>query len=56
MGAGVGMVLIAIYTRAYTRKEYVGVCVFGEGRVGKAPGLPFPGRANLLKSYDHYLD
>ena len=31
VGAGVGMVLIAIYTRAYTRKEYLGCVYLGRG-------------------------
>lgn len=46
---GAEEVLIALYTRVYTRKEYLG-CVFGGGGGGgEAPRLPFPGGANLLK-------
>lgn len=36
-----------------------GVCAGGGGGgavVGKAPRLPFPGRANVLNSYDQYLE
>lgn len=56
-----GEVLIAICTRVYMRKEFCGVCgVCGVGRggavVGKAPRLPFPGRPNILNSYDQYLE